>query len=800
MSLRAGKVFLFIVMCSLAIAAIYVSTLTAERHDALRRISRYNITWLASQAGVEFVRLEERLAVAGIQGSQVDADEVQLRLDIIANRLNLIDHGEFKDFASRDPEIVATIGILANAIKDVQPLVDTLDRPGSILQALNILGPLDGRLAYLASAAHTYSSNRVAEDQAELLRLHWTFSFMVAGLLLCGFFLVGLLGWHNQLLERARSKLHRLAQDLQRASADLEQAHDEVQSVNSELHSRNEILRRRDRELGTQNKRFDAALNNMSQALCMVDASEQLVVYNQRFAELFALDFAPMPGMLFPDLIKLSASAQLKDIYARQGALREDKSCISFVRDFGDARTISVSHQPMPDGGWVATYEDITQRRQAEAQITYLAHHDGLTGLVNRRYFHEQLKPALARAERQGSRLAVLCLDLDGFKDVNDSLGHPIGDALLREVGARIKESAREADVVARLGGDEFAILQSDVDGPEHSGAMAGRLIECLSRPYDLDGSEVVISASVGIAMGPFDGCTADDLMKNADLALYRAKAEGRRAYRFFEADMDLERKARRALEVDLRKALTQAQFQLYFQPIVDIRNGQVSGFEALLRWHHPVRGMVPPAEFIPIAEDIGLISAIGEWVLREACAHAVTWPGQISVAVNLSPAQFKTNNLVEAVQRALKTTGLSPARLELEITENVLLSESDATLLTLHELRALGIRIAMDDFGTGYSSLSYLRSFPFDKIKIDQSFVRELSSRPDCIKIVGSIAALGSSLGMTTTAEGVETAEQFEQLRFVGCDQVQGYLFDRPQPAHKLRFSFAEKLAAEAA
>ncbi len=800
MSLRAGKIILFMVMCGLAVAAIYVSTLTAERHDALRRVSRYDITWLASQAGAEFVRLEQRIAAAGIPGSKIDSDEVQLRLDILSNRLELIDHGEFKDFASHDREILATIQFLSRAIKQVQALVGELDRPGSIVRALEILAPLDSKLAYIASAAHTYSGDKVAQDQAELLRLHWTFSVMVAGLLLCGFFLVGLLGWHNQLLERARSHLDTLTKDLRRTSTDLELAHSEVQSVNSELHSRNEILQRRDRELGTQNKRFDAALNNMSQALCMVDAAEQLVVYNQRFAELFALDFAPMPGMLLPDLINLSASTHLREIYARQGGLRGDKSFVSFVQDFEDTRTISVAHQSMPDGGWVATYEDITQRRQAEAQITYLAHHDGLTGLVNRRYFHEQLKSALARAERHGSRLGVLCLDLDGFKDVNDSLGHPIGDALLREVGTRIKESAREGDVVARLGGDEFAILQVDVEGPESSSAMATRLIECLSRPYVLDGSEVVISASIGIVMGPMNDCAADDLMKNADLALYRAKAEGRRGFRFFEADMDLEIKARRALEVDLRKAMAHGEFQLYFQPIVDVRTLQVSGFEALLRWHHPARGMVSPAEFIPVAEDIGLISALGEWVLRQACAEAATWPGRITVAVNLSPAQFKTNNLVEAVQRALTATGLSASRLELEITETVLLSESDATLMTLHQLRTLGIRIAMDDFGTGYSSLSYLRSFPFDKIKIDQSFVRELSTRPDCITIVGSIAALGSSLGMTTTAEGVETADQFAQLRSVGCDQVQGYLFDRPQPANKLRFSFAKPVDAEAA
>ena len=789
MSLRTGKIVLFAVMCGLSLAALYVSTLTAERHDALRRVSRYNMTWLASQAGTEFVRLEERIAAAGIPGSKSDADEVQLRLDILANRLNLVDQGDFADFAARNPDIVSTVAVLSDAIKAVQPLVDHLDQPGAIVKALDILQPLDARLAQMAATANRFGGERVAEDQRELLRLHYTFSVMVAGLLLCGFFLVGLLGWHNTLLERARSKLHKLAEDLGFASGELEKAHRELQSVNAELHSRNEVLQRRDRELGTQNQRFDAAVNNMSQALCMVDAQQRLVVCNQRFAELFRLDFAPMPGMLFADLIPLSSSATLGDIHARQTVLFDTGAHTGFIHEFGDGQTLSVSHQPMPDGGWVATYEDITQRRRAEAQISYLAHHDGLTGLFNRRTFTEQLKPALARADRQNKKVAALCLDLDGFKDVNDSLGHPIGDALLREVGARIKENAREGDIVARLGGDEFVVLQTEVDTMEQPSALAERLIAHLSRPFLIEGIEILISASIGIATSPVESRVAEDLIKNADMALHRAKAEGRHTFRFFEADMDTARKERRALEIDLRKAVAQREFEVFYQPIVAVGTLQVSGFEALVRWNHPVRGRVSPAEFIPMAEDVGLISAIGEWVLREACARAMTWPGNLTVAVNLSPAQVQTC-VIATVKDVLATTGLPPGRLELEITESVMLRETESTLGILHELRRLGIRIAMDDFGTGYSSLSYLRSFPFDKIKIDQSFVRELSSRPDCIKIVGSIAALGASLGMITTAEGVETAEQFEQLRRVGCNQVQGYLFDRPAPADKLRFS----------
>jgi diguanylate cyclase (GGDEF)-like protein/PAS domain S-box-containing protein len=427
---------------------------------------------------------------------------------------------------------------------------------------------------------------------------------------------------------------------------------------------------------------------------------------------------------------------------------------------------------------------DVTERKQAEARIQHMAHHDALTGLPNRILFHQRLGEALTRIARSGGKLAVLCLDLDQFKGVNDTLGHPIGDRLLKVVAERLNSCVQESDLVARLGGDEFAIIMPEIDSPRGAETLANRVIEELGSAFEIDGHEVIVGASVGIAIAPGDGNAADVLLRNADMALYRAKADGRGRFHFFEAEMDKRVQLRRALELDLRKAFNQGEFELYYQPLINLRGGDVSGFEALLRWRHPERGMISPAEFIPLAEEIGLINPLGEWVLREACADAMTWPKPVKVAVNLSPVQFKSRNLVQAVLTALAYSRLPPERLELEITESVLLDETDTNLATLHRLRELGVCISMDDFGTGYSSLSYLRSFPFDKIKIDQSFVRELTERPDCMAIVRAVTGLGASLGIATTAEGVETHEQLDRLRAEGCTEVQGYLFSAPRPA----------------
>ena len=394
--------------------------------------------------------------------------------------------------------------------------------------------------------------------------------------------------------------------------------------------------------------------------------------------------------------------------------------------------------------------------------------------------------------------MPLLLIDLDRFKPVNDTLGHPIGDALLEKVADRLRSCVRATDTVARIGGDEFVVLQTATAGMQSTQLLANRIVDLVSRAYIIEGQLLSIGASVGIAVAPEDAVSADQLLRNADLALYRAKVDGRGTYRFFEPEMDARMQARRKLELDMRQALARREFQLHYQPQLSLENNTLVGCEALIRWMHPQRGSIPPIDFIPLAEEVGLIVPIGEWVIRQACRDAADWPAQMSVAVNVSPAQFKSERLIDTVLSALSFSGLSPARLEIEITEGVLLQESEKTLRTLHQLRDLGVRVSMDDFGTGYSSLSYLRSFPFDKIKIDRSFILDMAKQADGNAIIRAIAGLGKSLGMTTVAEGVETAEQMERIRAEGCTDVQGYLISRPIPLDDL-LPWIEKFQTDA-
>jgi diguanylate cyclase (GGDEF)-like protein len=544
------------------------------------------------------------------------------------------------------------------------------------------------------------------------------------------------------------------------------------------------------RRLALEKQRLDMAINNMSQGLVLFDAEERLVVCNDLYIEMYGLSREIVkPGCSFLEILRYRAGVgdflrrEPEEYRAGHVAAMALGKITTLILEGAEGREVLVTTSPTADGGWVATHEDITERRRAEARIEYMAHHDALTDVPNRLQLYEQLRQMLARPKR-GEHVAVFCLDLDRFKDVNDAYGHSAGDLLLKSVADRLRQCIRDADMVARLGGDEFAIVQAGASQPTDATLLASRLIEVIGAPYEIGGRQVTVDLSIGIALAPGDGLDPEQLLKNADLALYRAKSDGSGLYRFFEPEMDARMQARRRLEIDLRKAIANGEFELFYQPLVDMQTEYVTGFEALIRWHHPERGMILPVDFISVAEETGLIVPIGDWVLRQACAEAATWPSGVKIAVNLSAIQFKSKDLLLSVVSALAASGLSPNRLELEITESVLLQDSNATLAILHELRGLGVRISMDDFGTGYSSLSYLRKFPFDKIKIDQSFIFDMSDHNDSLAIVRAVIAMGSGLGIATTAEGVETAEQFKQLKLEGCTEVQGYLFSPPRPA----------------
>ncbi|UTD27644.1 bifunctional diguanylate cyclase/phosphodiesterase [Bradyrhizobium sp. WD16] len=551
-----------------------------------------------------------------------------------------------------------------------------------------------------------------------------------------------------------------------------------------------EVFKNNAIELQAAHLHLDTALNNMSQGLCMYDAQERLLLWNERVLELYAVPPCLIrAGLAVREVLGISrrglVGAELDQAYQqfRSGIPRHGTH--QYRRTLPDGRSISVSQRAMPDGGWVETHEDVTEQIKAEKRIAHMALYDGLTNLPNRFKFHHELQGCVARAERVKS--ALLCLDLDGFKNVNDAFGHAEGDALLRQVAARLTACIGKNDIVSRLGGDEFAILLPDVAEIGTVTILAGDIIRSLSQPYDVNGHQAIVGASVGIVLIPDHGNDADQLLKHADLAMYGAKAGGRGSFRLFEPAMDERIQARHSLEIDLRRAVDQNQFELHFQPTLWVKSGEVSGFEALLRWRHPTRGMVSPCEFIPVAEEVGLINRLGKWVLRQACMEASAWPEHVHVAVNLSAAQFRDADLVQDVFCAIGEAGLDPRRLELEITETVLLQDDLAIHETLHQIRGFGVKIAMDDFGTGYSSLSYLRSFPFDKIKIDQGFIRGLDSGDDALPIVHAVIGLASGLRMTTTAEGVETRAQLEVLQNEGCDEAQGYLFSPAVPGSEV-------------
>ncbi len=548
-------------------------------------------------------------------------------------------------------------------------------------------------------------------------------------------------------------------------------------------------------------------LENMSQGIMLVTKDLQIPIINGRCGELLDLpdEFIKNPPR-FDELVEYqtqnsklrsAAIAQGQPPPAQRATTPDHEKFAVCERSMPNGTVIEVRSGHLPDGSFVQTFTDITKRAEAEAHVARLASEDPLTGLPNRRVFRAALDQ-ISRQKDSGPTIkkhefAVLFLDLDRFKVVNDTLGHRIGDVLLQEVAKRLKSVLRMEDVLARLGGDEFAIVVRNVESRAGLATLANRLVEAVVQPYEINDYRIRSSVSIGIAVGPDDGENADDLLMAADLALYAVKGTNRGTFQFYHSSMNRDLNDRRQLELDLREAIERKELELHYQPIVNLRRNTITGFEALARWRHPVKGMVPPAVFIPVAEDSGLIVPLGAWALMEACRNAAQWPGDLNVAVNLSPVQFAAPNLFETIEQTLAETGLAPHRLELEITERIFMEDSENTLATLRRIKELGVRIAMDDFGTGYSSLSYLRSFPFDKIKVDRAFVSDLSERNEHVVIVQAVVSIARALGMTTTAEGVETEAQQQFLAALGCDEVQGYLFSPPVPVERLPEFFAD-------
>ena len=643
-----------------------------------------------------------------------------------------------------------------------------------------------------ARVAQAHAAARAISDRAQLF-LGWTAVIALFASVLIGPLAFLMLRHILSRLARITAAMRRLAHQDTDVNVEAVASADEIGEMTHAL----AVFKENAIQLQQLNQWLDIALNNMARGLSMFDADQRLVICNSFYAQLYDMPEAlARPGALFADILHhrtmLVASVDEHETLGPAGlalvlsALVERRTEGQIRQRLRNSRTIEVSVKPLPWGGWVALHEDVTDRLMAAERITRLARQDTLTGVANRLHFRESLEDAIAGLEGDSS-FALLAIDLDRFKDVNDALGHPGGDALLTIVGHRLTTLARREDIVARLGGDEFAILQRNVTGRGDADALARRLVDVLRQPFLVHGKRIEIGGTVGIALAPQDGRTTEEVMRKADIALYRAKAAGKGTWRFYDPEMEGRMQARRQLEVDLAGAAERGELSLYYQPIVSLASRRVEGCEALIRWRHPSRGMVSPAEFIPIAEETGLICQVGKWALVEACRDAASWPDDLSIAVNLSVAQFAGPDLALATAEALDRSGLAAHRLVLEVTETLLLGDDPATLELMHRLRGLGVAIALDDFGTGYSSLSHLRSFPFDKIKIDQSFVRDLPQRKNCEAIVGAVAKLASYLEMTTVAEGVETEDHLARVEAAGCDSVQGYLFSRPVAAEDL-------------
>lgn len=792
------KLYFYLVLSLCAIAALSLTAVHFARKTESAAESLYGRGFVGVYSSAQLdILLERHARIVESMPSQMEKAEIERKeadLEAIGSRLGTLLEGPG---LSDDPGVGAEKRIseylpdLFRSAENVRffAVEFAQDKALEHVREYNSIGAKIKELSQRYRAEKLDEARRSirAVNDAAAAMLVWVFVFAAAAILLVG--PLGLATMQRVLfrLKRITAAMTQLASSDTSVQVPYEDGADEVGAMARavQVFKNNALeLSSRENELTELNRRLDVAMNNMTHGLCMFDANRNLIICNRAYAELYALpEQLTRPGTPWDQIeshrtICGSGSSEQENLTAFKGTSFNDK--------LADGREIFVSRRPMSGGGWVAVHEDVTQRRKAEAEIVHLARHDIVTGLPNRFSMRERLRSALNDI-RGPMSCAILCIDLDLFKAVNDTLGHPAGDRLLKQVGERLASATRTTDLVSRIGGDEFAVIQAEVDEAQQSADLAKRLIQVLSRPFALDGCEISIGASIGIAVAPMDGSDPDLLLKHADVALYAAKNQGRGHYCFYDSEMGQELRLQVELEQELRHAIATDGLDLYFQPIVSLKSGAVTSFEALVRWRSPSKGWIPPSELIPLAERTGIIHPLGAWILRQATAHAARWPKDIGVAVNVSAHQFRGTELVEITSQALAETGLPPSRLELEITETALLRDEAHVFKVLQHLREAGVRISLDDFGTGFSSLSYLRAFRFDKIKIDRSFVAEMSVRDDCKAIVLAITSLARKLGIRTTAEGIETAEQLRAVISARCDEGQGYLFAKPMPAHEV-------------
>jgi diguanylate cyclase (GGDEF)-like protein len=768
--------FFLACVCALAFATVQFA---GETEAAISRLRTEGLANVASAGRLQVLLEQHRrlVAVAALSGG--DSQREQLLRDV-GNTIGGIADGIALD---RDEKLSARFALLAS----YGAAVFDLARDGNVDEARAAASRYSSAADGFALDILAESNRRSGATEAALGVLAEQARSLItsvsAGVALIGL-VVGPLGLF--FLRRMRTRLEAIATALIRLSRNDTSV--DIQGVNagdefgqlarsvSVFKAKSIELLNRKADFERLNLQLDAAINHMPLGLSMFDANERLLVCNRRYADMYDLPSdLTRPGTVHCALWEHRTRRGARHSETRDGAIGDGRKSASMQIDFVGGRTISVTRQPLRGGGWVSLHEDVTERKRQEEKITHLARHDPLTGLANRVLFREQLEQSLARLVR-GQGFAVMCLDLDHFKAVNDTLGHPVGDALLKQVSQRLLACVRHGDLVARLGGDEFAIIQASVRDPTRTESLAARIVETVGAPYDIDGQRIEIGTSIGITLAPRDGESADQLLKNADLALYRAKAAGRGGYAFFVREMSEEIESRRVLEADLRQALAEDELELIYEPMVCLASGRVLGAEAMPQWQHRVHGTISSAELSVVAEEVGLVTDLGDWVMRQACAQAARWPVPAKVAIKVSPLQFARRSVMESVLQALAQSGLPPRRLELELPEAAVLQENSSTLAMLHQLRQLGVRIAMDDFGTGYGSLASLRAFPFDTIKIDKALIADVDRRDGSRAVVEAIISLGTSLGMTTLAEGVENHEQLAKLRGWRCTQGQGY------------------------